>query len=506
MQVSIETTAGLERRLTITVPFEGFEGQIAAKLNEAARSARLPGFRPGKVPLREIKRRFGVNIRAQVISDTMQSSFNTAVQQESLRPAGAPAFDLANPDVVQKIGDDLKYTAVFEVMPEVELKAFSDITVERPNAHIGEDDIDRMIERLRKQRQTFTGTSDRGAEDGDQLLIDFVGKVDGEAFAGGTASQFELLLGQGKLLKDFEMALVGVRSSETRSFPVAFPDDYGNAELKGKTAEFTVSVHEVRAATLPEVDEAFMMDFGVESGGIEKFRAEILESMERELEGAKLQRVKNQVFDGLASLHSPQLPNVMVSGEIERMRRDMLQRMGVPMEMYDRARANAREHDHDHDHDHDHNHNHNPNHNHDHGHDQNHDQDHDHDAVPAKPVSAREKSLDQQLPQLPDALFQESAERRVRIGLVLSEIIRSRALQPDDEKVRAMIRRVASAYNDPESVAKWYYSNEEQLARIEQAVLEEQVVELVVGESQVSDLATSYDDLIAPRPDLGTRS
>ncbi len=496
MQVSIETTAGLERRLTITVPFEGFEGLIAAKLNETARSARLPGFRPGKVPVGEIKRRFGVNIRAQVISDTMQSSFNAAVQQEQLRPAGSPAFDLANPDVVQKIGEDLKYTAVFEVMPEVELKPFGDITVERPKAEIGDADIDRMIERLRTQRQTFAAAGDRNAELGDQLLIDFVGKVDDEVFEGGTATQFVLDLGQGKLLKDFETALVGVKAAEERTFPVAFPDDYGNAELKGKTAEFTVTVHEVRVATLPEVDDAFMAAFGVESGGIEKFRAEIVESMRRELEGAILQRVKTQVFDGLAGLHAPQLPNVMVSGEIERMRRDMLQRMGVPMEMYDRARASSDQHDHKHDHDHDH----------DHAHD--HDDDHAHDDVAAAegPVPARAAPLDQQLPQLPDALFQESAERRVRIGLVLAEIIRTRALQPEDEKVRAMIRRVASAYNDPESVAKWYYSNEEQLARIEQAVLEEQVVELVVSESQVSDLATSYDDLIAPRPDPGARS
>ena len=493
MQVSIETTTGLERRLTVTVPFERFEAQINARIVETAKNVRIPGFRPGRVPVAEVKRRFGVNIRAQIISDTMQTSFSEAVRQEQLRPAASPSFELASPEVVERPGDDLRYTAVFEILPEVALRSFGEIKVERPISAVTEGDIDRMITRLREQRKRFVATSDRVAEKGDELSLDFVGSIDEEPFEGGTAQKFNLELGAGRMIPGFEDSLVGVRASDQRKFPVVFPEDYGNATLRGKTAEFAVTVNEVRVPQMPDVDDEFFASFGVTDGGENKFRAEIRESMERELETAVRQRVKQQVLEGLGSIHTLQLPNALVMAEIGRMRQDTAQRMGIPAEMLQQSDGHNHAHDHADDHAHDHNHAHGDDHDHDHAHDHDHgDHTHDHDHGHAEPSTAQRMNM------LPDELFREAAERRVRIGLVMAEIIRQRALQPEAERVRAMIRRMAAAYDDPEQVANWYYGNEEQLSRVEQVALEEQVVDLITTEAIVTDVTRAYDEVITP--------
>ena len=496
MQVSIETTTGLERRLTVTVPFERFEVQINARIAETAKSVRIPGFRPGRVPVSEVKRRFGVNIRAQIISDTMQSSFSEAVRQERLRPAGSPNFELASPEVVERPGDDLRYTAVFEILPEVTLRPFAEISVERPQSTVTEDDIDRMIARLRSQRKTFTEIDGHSAQTGDEVVIDFAGTIDGTPFAGGSAEGFTVELGEGRLLAAFETALIGATSGDARSFPVTFPDDYDSTDLRGKTAQFAVTVHTVRAVQLPAVDAAFIETFGVTEGGLEKFRAEIRQSMERELEAAIRQRVKNQVLEGLGNIHTVQLPNTLVVAEIARLRQDAAQRMGLSPDALQQADERAHDHAHDHGHDHDHAHDH------DHDHALEHDPEQageDHDSADADHVHAAQPEAGRpRLNLLPDELFRAPAERRVRIGLVLAEVIRQRALQPEPERVRAMIRRMAAAYDDPEQVVNWYYGNQDQLSRVEQVALEEQVVDLITGEAVVTSVSRAYDEVITP--------
>jgi trigger factor len=432
MQISIETTAGLERRLTISVPSETFEQKITERLGEAAGRVRLPGFRPGHVPMREVRRRFGPAVRAEVAGELMQSSFVTAVQQESLTPAGQPSLEVVRMDP----GSDFEFTATFEVFPLVELANLTRAEVKRPAAEITEADIDTMIERLREQRKTWEAVG-RGAAEGDRVTIDFVGRLDGEPFEGGSGEGAQFTLGAGQMIEDFDKGVRGLAAGASGSFEATFPADYRAENLAGKTVTFEVTMKQVEAPELPALDDEFFKAFGVESGGIEAFRADVRRNMERELDEAVRNQLKSQVMDQLHALHKVQLPRVMVEREMENLRQQMVQQF----RMYGAGGQ----------------------------------------------------------PDVPLDLFREQAERRVNIGLVVNELISSAKLKAEPAQVRARIEAMAEGYADPQQVVNWYYGNQAQLEQVEMAVLEDQVVEHVVAAAKVEEVPASYQDVVSGR-------
>jgi trigger factor len=434
MQVSVETTAGLERRLTIVVPSQQFEGQITSKLTEARGQIRIPGFRPGKVPLKEVRRRYGSAVRTEVAGEIMQSRFVEAVQQEELSPAGSPQLEVVKMDP----GIDFEFTATFEVFPPIELANFDKIEVTRAQAEIGKDDLDDMVERLRTQRLEWHAV-DRAVAEGDRVKVDFEGKIDGEAFAGGQGNDITFEVGAGQMIEDFDLAVRGLAAGEHKVFQAIFPEDYQAEELKGKTAEFDLTLTSVEASQLPEIDDAFLEAFGVEDGGLEAFHEEVTGNMQREMDAAITDQVKRQVMDQLGKLHDVQLPHALVHQEIHVLKDQMAQQM----------------------------------------------------------QSFGGGAQQGELPSLPDDLFRERAEQRVAVGLIVNEIIADRQLSVDAEKVKARIEKLAEPYAEPQQVVNWYYSNEEQLRQIEMAVLEDQVVDHVLEQASVDVLQSNYADILA---------
>lgn len=429
MQVSVESTSALERRMTVGVPVERVENEVNKRLQQTARRAKVPGFRPGKVPMSVIRQRYEGSARQEVLGDLIQSTFYEAVLEQKLNPAGAPSVE---PKVFEK-GKDLEYVATFEVFPEFQVKGLEDISVERIQADVSESDLDNMLEILRKQNTRFE-TVEKAAENGDQLNIDFVGKTDGEVFAGGSAKGTLLVLGSGRMIPGFEDALLGVKAGEERVINPTFPEDYQNLDLAGKTAEFTVTVNSVAAAQLPELNDEFFALFGVKEGGLEAFRAEVRKNMERELRQAIKSKVKNQVMEGLLSNNPLDAPKALLASEIDRLRVQAVQQFGGNI----------------------------------------------------KPD------------QLPAELFEEQAKRRVVLGLIVAEVVKQFALKPDDARVRSMIEDMASAYQEPEQVVAWYYKNDQQLNEVRSVVLEEQVVDTVLQKAKVTDKTVSYEEAVKP--------
>ena len=320
MQISIETTAGLERRLTISVPSETFEERISARLGDAASRMRLPGFRPGKVPMKEVRRRYGRAVRAEVAGELMQSSFVDAVRQEDLAPAGQPSLEV----VKMEPGNDFEFTATFEVFPTVELADIGRVTVKRPEAEITESDIDDMIERLRDQRKQWQDV-ERPAQDGDRVTVDFEGRLDGEVFEGGKAEDAAFVLGAGQMIEDFDRGVRGLSAGETGEFEATFPEDYRAETLAGKTVTFKVEVKSVTEPRLPELDDEFFRGFGIEEGGFEAFREDVRHNMQREMDAALRGALKSQVMDQLNALHDVQLPNALIVSEINTLRQQTMQ-------------------------------------------------------------------------------------------------------------------------------------------------------------------------------------
>jgi trigger factor len=331
-------------------------------------------------------------------------------------------------------GKDLEFVAVFDVFPEIELASFSAVSVERPVAEVTEADVDNMIDNLRKQRATWE-VAERAAEQGDRVNIDYEGFKGDEAFAGGSAKGQNLVLGSGSMIPGFEEGLVGVKAGDSKTLSLSFPEDYHAEELKGQAVEFKITVNKVEAQKLPEIDEEFMKAFGVEGSDLAKFRSEVKKNMERELTNAVRARIKGQVMDGLVNNHSFEVPGALVSNEIQRMRQQMMQQFGGGQQF--------------------------------------------------------DASI------LPDDLFREQAERSVRLGLIVRQILEQNQLKADADKVRARIEEIAEQYEEPAEVVKWFYGNRQQLEQVEGAVLEEQVVELVLASAIQSDKAMSYDDVVA---------
>ncbi|PBQ15892.1 trigger factor [Pseudomonas congelans] len=429
MQVSVENTSALERRMTIGVPAERIETEVNKRLQQTARKAKIPGFRPGKVPMSVIRQRYEDGARQEALGDLIQATFYEAVVEQKLNPAGAPAVE---PKSFEK-GKDLEYVATFEVFPEFTVAGFDSISVERLSADVADSDLDNMLEVLRKQNVRFE-VADRAAQNEDQLNIDFVGKVDGEVFAGGSATGTQLVLGSGRMIPGFEDGLVGAKAGEERVLNVTFPEDYQNLELAGKAAEFTVTVNTVSEPKLPELNEEFFKQFGIKETGIEGFRTEVRKNMERELRQAIKSKVKNQVMDGLLAANPIEVPKALLENEVNRLRVQAVQQFGGNI----------------------------------------------------KPD------------QLPAELCEEQAKRRVELGLIVAEVVKQFDLKPDDARVREMIQEMASAYQEPEQVVAWYYKNEQQMNEVRSVVLEEQVVDTVLQKASVTDKSVSYEEAVKP--------
>ena len=430
MQVSVETTSGLERRMTVGIPADRIENEVNKRLQQTAKRARVDGFRPGKVPMSVIRKRFGASAHQEVIGEVIQSSFYEAIMQEKLNPAGAPSVE---PKSMEE-GKDFEYIATFEVYPEVALAGFESISVERPESEVTDADVDTMLDTLRKQNTRFEAV-ERAAENGDQVTIDFVGKIDGEAFQGGAANGTNLVLGSGRMIPGFEDGLVGAKAGDSLTLNVTFPEDYQNLDLAGKAAEFETTVQAVAAPALPELDDEFFAQFGVTEGGLDGFRAEVRKNMERELRQAIKTKVKGQVMDGLLKTNTVEVPKALISNEIDRLREQAVQQFGG---------ANI------------------------------------------------------QASQLPAELFEEQAKRRVSLGLIVAEVVKQKELKPDENRVRELIEEMASAYQEPEQVVAWYYKNAEQLNEVRSVVLEEQVVDTVLQQAKVTDKTVSYEEAVKP--------
>ncbi|MBD8623178.1 trigger factor [Pseudomonas sp. CFBP 13727] len=323
MQVSVENTSALERRMTIGVPAERIEAEVNKRLQQTARNAKIPGFRPGKVPMSVIRQRYEADARQEALGNVIQASFYEAVVEQKLNPAGAPAVE---PKVFEK-GKDLEYIATFEVFPEFEVGAFDSIEVERLSADVADSDLDNMLEVLRKQNVRYEQT-DRAAQTEDQLNIDFVGEIEGEEFSGGSAKGTQLVLGSGRMIPGFEDGLVGAKAGEEKVLNLSFPEDYQNLELAGKAAEFTVTVNSVSEAKLPELNEEFFGQFGIKETGLDGFRAEVRKNMERELRQAIKAKIKNQVMDGLVSTNPIEVPKALLDNEVDRLRVQAVQQFG----------------------------------------------------------------------------------------------------------------------------------------------------------------------------------
>ena len=436
MQVSVETTEGLERKLTIAIPGDRVDMAVNARLQEAAQTIRLNGFRQGKVPLKVVKNKFGKGVRQEVVGELMNQTYFEAIAQESLKPAGQPRIEPTRMDE----GKDVEFVAVFEVYPEIELPDFAAIKAERLVAEVSDDDIDEMVETLRKQRQTWVPV-ERAAADGDMVNIDYVGKKEGEEFQGGKAAGQNLVLGSERMIPGFEDGVIGKCAGDDFTLQLKFPDEYHSEELAGAEVEFELKLNTVSEQSLPEVNEDFFKSFGVEEGGMEAFRDEVRNNMQREMKTASRNKLKTTLMDALISDLEVAIPAALMSNEIHQLKHQTVQQMGGGQ-----------------------------------GFDPN---------------------------NMPDDLFREQAKRRVTLGLILGEVISQQGIQADADKVRDAVEEIAATYESPEEVVKWYYSNEEQLQGIESSVIEDQVFDYIIEQAQVSDKGVSYQDVIKPESQGG---
>jgi trigger factor len=424
MQVSMETGEGLERRMKIDLPFEQIAGEVDKRLQALARSARLPGFRPGKVPLKLLRQRYGDQVEREVFGELAQSSFTEAVSSQSLRIAGVPQIE-PNIDLAAK---RFGFTAVFEVLPELELASLDGQVVKRPVAQITDADLEAVIQRLRTQRKTWEPV-DRPARTGDRMTVSFVGTLDGEPFPGGTATGAHIELGSSGMIPGFEDGLAGASAGETRTLDLAFPEAYHAAHLAGRPVRFAVTVDQVAESKLPELDADFARGFGVADGDLERFRSDVRANMERELKQRIAARTKERAMDVLIAAHKVEVPAVLIAEEVRSLKEQMHQNLGG-------GRM-----------------------------------------------------------ELADALFQESARRRVALGLIVAEIVERNGLKPDPVRVRAAVEEMASTYEKPAEVIDYYYAERKRLAPVESLVLEQHVVDWVLGQVQVEDEETTFAQL-----------
>lgn len=433
MQVSVEPTEGLQRRLTVSVEEDRIQDAVQNRLKDMSRTVKMKGFRTGKVPLKVVQQQYGKQVRQEVIGDVLQSTFYEAVSQENLRPAGSPSFD----SMESEPGKGLEYTATFEVYPEIELADLSSLSIEKPVVEITDADVDEMIETIRQQHREWEAV-ERPAEEGDQVNIDFRGSTDGTVFEGGEGKGMTVIIGSGRMIEGFEEGLKGAKAGDDLTLELTFPEDYHARELAGKPVKFEIHVNAVEAPKLPEVDAEFARKLGVEDGDLDKLRSEIRANMERELAAKIKSRIKEAVMEALLKAHDIQVPEALIKSESETVMQQMLQNLAS-------------------------------------------------------------QGLAQQDLKLDPAMFRDQAERRVKLGLIMSEIVRQNDIKVDPDKVKAMIEEIAAPYEHPEEVVKWYYGDQRRLAEIESLVFEDEVVNRILEQARVEEKPYKFNEIMNPQ-------
>ena len=429
MQVTVESTGTLERRMRVELPAERIEQEVNSRLKSVGRTAKLKGFRPGKVPPKVVKQRYGKQIREEVVSELMQKSYTDAVMQENLNPAGGPQIE---PEV-SKDEKGFAYVATFEVMPKVELKGLDKLKVEIPDVAIEDSDLDAMILKLRKQKASWE-TVERKSTAGDRVVVDFTGTLKGEAFEGGTGTEVPVVLGEGQMLPDFEKALFGIKAGDEKSFKVKFPKDYHAEDLAGKKVDFTINTHRVEEQILPDVDDALAESFEVKEGGIEKFMADVRENMVREADAKSKGDIRDQIMEGLLEANPIEVPNTLKQQEMHSLQHDTMKRMGIE----------------------------------------------DHDQAP------------------PIENFEEMGEKRVRLSLLISQLIADQNLVVDDDKVRAHVTEMCAGYENAEDMVNMYMANPQIVQQIQPMVLEQQAMDWLMENGKSSKKKVSFTEYMNP--------
>jgi trigger factor len=433
MTVTVETLEKLERKITLTLPADVIQNEVTKRLKDVARKVKMDGFRPGKVPMSVVAQQYGYSVHYEVMNDKVGEAFATAANEAKLRVAGQPKIT----EKETSPEGELAFDAVFEVYPEVKIGDLTTAEVEKVSAEVTDAAIDRTLDILRKQRRTFAQRAqDQAAVDTDRVTIDFAGKIEGEPFEGGKAEGFQFIVGDGQMLKEFEDAVRGMKSGESKTFPLAFPAEYHGKDVAGKTADFLVTVNKIEAAHLPEVDEALAKSLGIAEGTVEALRADIKKNLEREVKQRLQARNKQAAMDALAAKAELDLPKSIVQSELDR--------------LVEGARADLKQ----------------------------------------RGVKDADKA------PIPDDLFRPQAERRVRLGLVVAELVRANELHAKPEQIKAHIEELAASYEKPADVVRWYTSDNRRMAEVEAIVIENNVTEYVLAQAKINDKAIGFDELM----------
>ena len=427
MQVTVESTGKLERRMRVELPAERIEKEVDTRLKSVGKTAKIKGFRPGKVPAKVVKQRYGQQIREEVLSELMKQSYSDAVQQENLNPAGGPQIETEGADD----GKSFTYVATFEVMPEIELQGLDKIKVEKPEIDIGDSDLDDMIENLRKQKATWTEV-DRDSVDGDRVTVDFSGELKGELIDGGQGKDVPVILGQGQMLPDFEKGLTGIRSGDEKTFKVKFPKDYHAEDLQGQKVNFTIQTHRVEEQTLPPVDDSLAELFSVEEGGLEQFRTDVMENMQHESEQKVKASVREQLMQGLLDANPIEIPQAMKHQEMHNMQHEAMRHLGIE----------------------------------------------DHDKAP------------------PMDNFAQSAEKRVRLGLLMRQLISDQELTLDEDLVRVHIEEMCAGYENADEMVDIYMRNSEVRQQVEPMVLEQMAFDWLLESGKVKSKKIGFKEFM----------
>ncbi|KQW36731.1 trigger factor [Rhizobacter sp. Root404] len=433
MTVQVETLDKLERRITLTLPTSAISTEVESRLKKLSRTVKADGFRPGKVPMSVVAQRYGYSVHYEVMNDKVGQVFSEAVNEAKLRVAGAPK-------IAEKEGapeGQVAFDATFEVYPDVKLGDLSTAEVERVSTEVTEEAIDKTIDILRKQRRTFAQRpAAEGAVEGDRVTIDFEGKIDGVPFDGGKAEGFQFLIGEGQMLEQFDQAVRGMKSGESKTFPLQFPEDYQGKDVAGKEADFMVTLKKIEAQHLPEVNEAFAKSLGIAEPTVEGLRADVKKNLEREVKFRVLARNKASVMDALVTASELDVPKALVAGETER--------------MVEAARADLK----------------------------------------------KRGVKDADTAPIPAEIFQPQAEKRVRLGLVVGELVRANNLQAKPDQLQKHIEEMAQSYEKPSEVVRWYLGDRQRLAEVEAVVVENNVAEFVLGKAKVTDKVLPFDELM----------
>ena len=428
MNVTVESTGALERRMRVEVPIERIENEVNSRLKSVSKTARVKGFRPGKVPAKVVRQKYGKQIRQEVLGEIMQKSYTDAVVKEKLKPAGGPRIETEGED-----DKNFTYVATFEVLPEVELKDLDKIKVDKPEVEIGDEDIEDMFLRLRRQRATWDEV-DRKAKDGDRVIVDFTGTLDGEEFQGGSGTEIPVVLGQGQMLEDFEKGLKGMKPGDEKSIKVKFPKDYPAEDLAGKKADFAIKMHKVTEEVLPELDDEFAATFNVTEGGLEQFRQDVRDNMEREARQKVDGDIREQVMNGLIEKNPIDIPQALVHEEMHSMQHEAMQRMGIE----------------------------------------------DHDKAP------------------PMEGFREAAEKRVRLGLLLRQVISEQGIKAGDDDLKARVEDMCAGYENADEMVKMYMGNPQVMQQIEPLVVEQKAIDWLVDHGKAKAKKGTFKDYMNP--------